>query len=207
MAAGRRLIKLKQWWWWGRRAWPLGAIALIAVLHWLAFFYWWPTHHLMVNKTAALFLQIGGGALVLISIDGNIEKLRSRHMGGELAAWWKDCPAFRKPVVLQPASATLGITASSPKLTATPAIENLEDKVKRLENELRELQKGLNDRLNRLSIQVNDNKAQLNWQILANSALLRTLSSKFDAIAAGGAKIQILGAVLVLYGACISYAT
>ena len=188
---------------WLMRAWPLLAVAPLALAHAIAHAAF-SGHPQLVNKVAGMLLQMLGGLLILYAINDNLGLFRSQSLLGSIRAWLQSFPFIRRNVVITGSSvAVLGITGSAAG-TVSQKFATLKERVAYLEREIhlvrRELQAGLAD----AKRQLEQAKSELQARIDVAVRQVAELREKVERATVGGFKLQGYGVLLALYGAVTS---
>ena len=117
------------------RAWPALLPAGFAVAH-VLFTYRFPEHSATLNRFVALVFQIVGGGFVLWSIDSTLGVARGGSIRGMVMSWIRTWPRRGAGVTVTPAPATMAVTGLPPTIRIGIGGNSIEDRVKRLEQEI-----------------------------------------------------------------------
>ena len=188
------------------RAWPLLALAPVAVCHAIALRAV-PTDPVFVNKLVGMGLQVIGGLLVLYSVNDNLGLFRSQSLTSAIIGWFKDFPLVRRPVFLSgSASASASATATA-SATVTRMLNTFEERVAEIERKLAEVQIQIAHEVQTINVKIEDTKSELGKKITETSAKVTDLSKRLEHAAVGGFKFQALGVLFAIYGAVTSLFT
>jgi hypothetical protein len=195
----RRLIT------WLLRAWPvLGLIVPIAA-HLFALSQFpasqFPSEHIFVNKITGAILQIGGGLIVLYSIDANLGLFRNRKLVTIVTGWFVECPIFTRSVTLTANGCSMSAAASSCTASITRVVNTLEERVAEVERLLLEFRSEVSEQNRAMRSHIEEVKSELSTAIASNQTALTVLSNRVVEASVGGFKGQIFGTFLVIYGA------
>ena len=191
---------------WLMRAWPLLALAPVAVCHAIALRAV-PTDPVFVNKLVGMGLQVIGGLLVLYSVNDNQGLFRSQSLTSAIIGWFKDFPLVRRPVFLSgSASASASATATA-SATVTRMLDTFEERVAEIERKLAEVQIQIAHEVQTINVKIEDTKSELGKKITETSAKVTDLSKRLEHAAVGGFKFQALGVLFAIYGAVTSLFT
>ena len=180
------------------------ALACLVALHWVALtFSGQPPEK--VHKIASTVLQIGGGFLVLHSLNSNVGLFRQQSLGrfliSSITDWLKAFPFRQKRTIT--GNAVMGefhvdgFAATGEvgrrRTTVEERLTHLEHRVDQVQAESRQLLDGLSKRVNEMN-------AELGHRITRSQTDIQQLASNMERTAVGGITEQLFGIALVLYG-------
>jgi hypothetical protein len=162
----------------------------------------------MVNKITAAVTQIGGGLLVLHSINSNLDVFHKKSLASLISGWLKDFPFIRKSINMV-ATATGGATLTGHigSVVIRAANESIEERVKRLESQLEEVRSEIQSNDSKINKRVNEVRTELLAQVSANQQAVQALAEQVKKSTVDGFKEQSFGILLVIYGAFCSIYT
>ncbi|GAB3191259.1 hypothetical protein GCM10027292_29180 [Hydrogenophaga aquatica] len=188
---------------WLLRAWPVLALLPIIACHYAAVQVF-PAHAVLVNKLTGTALQIVGGIIVLLAIDGNLGLFRKQTLYSVVIEWFRDFPLIRRNVTI----ALSGVSSSSATASATLSVERrfttVEERVAELERQIKELHTTIAQQKAALLGRIEEVKAELGKGLATNQAAIQELSARIETSAVGGFKQQGFGVLLAIYGAIVS---
>ena len=188
---------------WLLRAWPLLALLPVVLIHWLALWQF-ADQSALVNKAAGMFLQSIGGLLILYSINDNLGLFSRQSLVATVIAWFKAFPFALKPVVVQLSGvASIGIKGSA-TLSASTAPKTHEERLIRLEDDLKQLRQEVDAKVEGAQRQWQEARTELGSRIEDTVYQLSDLTKKVEHVAVGGFKLQAFGVLLAFYGAVTS---
>jgi hypothetical protein len=194
----RRLFK------WLLRAWPVLTLLPVAAIHMLAL-QSFPSHVVLVNKLTGTILQIGGGVIVLLSLDGNLGLFRKQGLFKTFRSWIEDFPGLREQVSSLGGVSMVGNMTATGKLSVGRAAPiTLEERVVALERRIEEEALRLSSLETSTSERLASLKSELTQTVSDVQSSLRELNLKVEQTAIGGLKQQLLGVFLAIYGALLS---
>lgn len=198
----RRLIA------WLFRAWPvLGLIVPIAA-HLFALSQFplpqFPSEHIFINKITGAILQVGGGLIVLYSIDANLGLFRNRKLVTTVIGWFAECPIISRSVTLSATGCSMSSATSSCTASITRVAKTLEERVAEVERLLLEFRSEVTEQNRAMRSHIQEVKTELSTAIASNQAALNGLSDRVVEASVGGFKGQIFGTFLAIYGASTS---
>lgn len=188
---------------WLLRAWPVLALLPIITCHYAAL-QLFSAHAVFVNKLTGTTLQIVGGVIVLLAIDGNLDLFRKQTLYSVVVAWFRDFPLIRRSVTI----ALSGVASSSATGSATLSVERrfttVEERVAELERQIKELHTTIAQQKAALLGRIEEVKVELGRGLASNQAAIQELSARIETSAVGGFKQQGFGVLLAIYGAIVS---
>lgn len=157
-----------------------------------------------VNKYLGPFLQIIGGLIILIIINENIELFKHINLVGVFLNWVKSCPLFKKTYKLN--------AQGSIQLQAVTLKANLI--TKRKSNTIDELQEELHRQIDSIIKIISETEKDLLKRIVKiedslkediekNKKEIQEVKNLASESAIGDFKWEILGVLLIIYGAVI----
>jgi hypothetical protein len=199
------MSRLKQLFIWIARAWPLHFLLLAVGVHVLALT---ATHldQTKVNRIVSLVLQLAGGGLVLYSIDSNIGVLRKRSLLAELGQYLRECPLVRRSVTLQVQGSSHVVTSARARLTAKRNPSSIDEKIAYLQEQLDVFRNEHREDMTELRGDLDKKTKDLGGRLDSLSQTARDIESKFDQVAVGDVRFQVLGVIFIVYGAIAGYA-
>lgn len=196
--------RLKQLFAWAARAWPLHFLVLAVTLHALAL----STTSLdqaKINRIVSLVLQLAGGGLVLYSIDSNIGLLRKKSLLQEFGQYLLECPLVRRSVTLQVHGSSHVATSASARLTAKKNPNSIDEKLAYLQEQIDTFRNEHREDIAKIRGDLDKKTKDLGGQLASLSQTVRDVESKFDQVAVGDVRFQILGVIFIVYGALAGY--
>lgn len=197
------MAKTKLFLLWLLRAWPVLALLPITVCHY-AFLQLFPVNAALVNKLTGTALQIVGGLIVLLAIDGNLGLFRKQTLYSVVIAWFHDFPLVRKDVAIVLSGAVSVSATVSATLSAERRFTNIEERVAELERQIKELHATIDQQKAALLSRIEEVKAELGNGLASNQVAIQELSTRIETSAVGGFKLQAFGVLLAIYGAIVS---
>lgn len=197
------MSRSSRWLSWLSRAWPVGAIAVILVIHW-EILRWFPTHHVIINKVIATSLQVVGGLIILGAINDNLGLLEGRSISSLFLGWFKDFPLARKPVVIHASVASgFGLAGKATMRVTHPAV-TVDERLAELERGLNEVRAFFLKKDEEVHERIAQVDARLSTALASSQSDIKQVSAKLEKVTVGGFKQQIFGVMLAVYGAVLS---
>jgi hypothetical protein len=201
MTTMKSIRSLLVWVW---RTWPAIILCIVGALHY-ALIHCLSLPPDKVTKLFSLFTQLGGGAVVLYSVDTNIGVFRKSSLRGILKQYLKECPIPSRNVTVG-MSAVSAVSASGiAALTTGRNPQTIDDKLAYLQEQIDGVKAELMRKVGEISTQMQKITAVLRSEIYGISTSLNVLESKVVDTVVGGIKQQIFGLLLVVYGAIADY--
>ena len=188
---------------WLMRAWPILALAPVAVFHFIAHQVY-PADPVFANKLVSASLQFAGGILVLWSVNDNLGLFRSQSLKSAFIGWFKDYPRVREPILAY-SSTCDGADATSASVSTVAQIPNtLEERVAEIESKLAEVRTQLTQELQAINVKIEEAKSESSKQISETSTGIANLAERLEHTAVGSFKLLSLGVALAFWGSVTS---
>lgn len=189
---------------WLARAWPALMLIPVGAIHAAALILF-PSEWIFVNKLFSTFLQLGGGVIVLISLDGNLGLFKQRGLAKAFILYLKDFPRPRKRAIsLSGVAMGVNLGASAQLTIQRRPPSTLEERVELLERQLKEESERIRNLDASTTERLSELKTELSRSISAVDGGLSELSQKVERTALDGLKQQLFGVLLGVYGACVN---
>lgn len=147
-------------------------------------------------------MQIAGGIIILYSIDSNIGLIKRVSLFGIGAQWFKSSPLIkRKPVTLEIKGTASVSTAGTVSMRGHKNPENSEERLDYLQKQIEWLNEDLQKESTSTRSMINILNKDMSTKFQVNQKGLAELRQKFEGVVVGGLKLQILGVILLFYGA------
>lgn len=163
-----------------------------------------PAQAVFINKLTGTMLQVVGGVIVLVAIDGNLGLFRKQTLYSMVVEWFRDFPLIRRSVTI----ALSGVAASSATGYAALSVERrfttVEERVAELERQIKELHITIAQQKVALLSRIDEVKVELGKGLASSQAATQELSDRIETSAVGGFKQQAFGVLLAIYGAIVS---
>ncbi|MCU0925611.1 MAG: hypothetical protein MUF44_06100 [Hydrogenophaga sp.] len=164
----------------------------------------WATKTELTNKVVGMALQMGGGLLILHSINDNLGLFRGQSILRSISSWILSFPVVRETIVLEAnASASMSWSAEGSVSARAPAT-SIDERIQHLEEDLAALRQQMQCDVAALTASVRSTTTAAEEKITLTSTRLETISKQIETAAVGGFKVQIFGVFLALYGAVTS---
>jgi hypothetical protein len=192
---------------WISKGWPFLIILAVLAVHYTIAIYS-NVEIQVVNGVVSTVTQITGGFFVLYSIESNLGILRKQTLMGYFKAWLRSCPAIKKePIVMNPVVAESGSSADSVSVRKLEQPKNLEDEIENLRKELQWLREDTNNQYSNMAQQYENIRQQLKKNDSQTSKFILELNNTITEVTVGGFKLELLGVLLIFYGAvCVYFA-
>lgn len=194
------ISRLTVWLW---RAWPvillLGAISLHMIA--LSAF---ADRGTFVNKLTGTFLQVAGGVIVLLSLDGNLGLFKQQTLLAALILWVKEFPRGNHRTISLGVGMATGLNMAASLTVGRRTPTTLEERVAQLEQRITEESERLRSFERSTAELLAAVRSELRQSIAAVDTGLRELTTKVERSAIGGLKQQLFGVLLAVYGAIVS---
>ncbi|MES2714282.1 MAG: hypothetical protein V4795_00865 [Pseudomonadota bacterium] len=159
---------------------------------------------MLVNKLTSTFLQICGGLIVLMSLDGNLGLFKQQGLVRAFLAYAKEFPRIGdKGISLGSSAVSISLTGSAKLSVGRRQPITLEERVAELEQKLKEEVERLRKLETSTASRLSELQSELSKSIDTIDGRLRQLSDKVEHTALGGLKQQLFGVLLAVYGAGI----
>lgn len=134
-------------------------------------------HTTMINKITGTVLQVIGGVVVLLAIDGNLGLFREQSLRAVVLGWFRDFPRRIKSITIQLKGMEVVATAGSPTLSLRKAAITVEERLAELERRIEEIHGNVQETASVLHLRVDAVRAELGTAVASNSVALRQLAS------------------------------
>jgi len=174
---------------------------LFVALHWLLRYHTFLNNTQLVDKFSSAVFQIIGMGLVLFAIDSNLGIISGSNVYQKVIGWFKRTPGlFREDIKLNVADSKVGCRAGSPEISVDSRPETIEDKVTRLFEEVERLDEKITSSEKRLQGKISEVDKSANEKFRSIIKRFNELDIKLQKSTVGGAEIEILGALFIIYG-------
>lgn len=188
---------------WIWRAWPVIFMVPVFAIHAIALDYW-ATKTELVHKVVGMALQVGGGLLILYSINDNLGLFRGQSILRSISSWIRSFPVVREPVVLTANASSSMSWSTAGAVSARAPATSIDERIQHLEEDLAAFRQQMQSDFAALTATVRSQKAAAEEKITLTSTRLEFISKQIETAAVGGFKVQIFGVFLALYGAVAS---
>ncbi len=189
---------------WLSRAWPILVFVTLVIAHMVLLHYFHQSASL-IHKVISLLAQLGGGFLILYSIDSNIGVLKKKSLITLLAAYFQEFPLIKRSVTLEVQGLVSTSSLGKAKLTVSRNPNNIEEKIEYLQYQIDEIRSEFEQGCNELNEKIDRQSKEIGAQIQEWKFTLQTLESKVSEVSAGGVLVQLFGVLLMVYGAIAGY--
>jgi len=195
------VIQLLSWFW---RAWPILIIVFLAMLHFFVFKIF-DIENNQVNKVISAFFQIGGGLIVLISINNNMGIFKGRNLVQIVGKFFSDFPFFRRcPVEEKPELMAKAVIGFSATISSKRKCATLEEWVEEFQRQIEECRKLMDENEKFFRSSIDSLKESLNKKFLEINGKVDVINQSLTRSFVGGMKAQFFGVLLVIYGSIVS---
>jgi hypothetical protein len=197
MQKANRLIK------WLLKAWPFLVVAAVGCMHYL-FYKTLQIEGDDLNKIAAATLQLVGGLIVLYKINENIGLFKQQNLLSMAVGWLKEFPLIRRSETVELKAGVIGVSSAGPvSVHVKRKCDTVEERLEELERQIDECRQLVHDKEKEINFTIVRVRQELEKEISVNRDRVQDVSSLIDQTAVGGIKVQLLGVLLVIYGAII----
>ena len=188
---------------WLMRAWPILALAPVAVFHFIAHQVY-PADPVFGNKLVSAIFQFAGGILVLWSVNDNLGLFKSQSLKSAFIGWFKDYTRIREPIFAY-SSTCDGADVTSASVSTVAQIPNtLEERVAEIDGKLAEIQTQLTQEVYAINVKIEEAKSESSKQISETSTGIANLAERLEQMAVGNFKLLSLGVALAFWGSVTS---
>ena len=187
------------WRWFIKDPWPLHVCPLLIGIH-LVVLNYFTSHTTVINLWFSTGFQVVGGILILLAIDSNLKVVSNSSIKNSIIEWIKSFPLKPKAYSLKVQSIAHSNSFGKARLSVTPKMSTLEDKVdflfqeiKRLDEDKREIRKEFSERVHKSEQKIAELEKSYNFQI-------NEIKSKINEVAIGSIKLEVLGVLCIIYG-------
>ncbi|MEQ8689532.1 MAG: hypothetical protein RIC89_01675 [Pseudomonadales bacterium] len=198
---GKIFQRVGQWTW---RAWPVLAISSTAVIHFLLIESL-ALDSQQLHTAVALVTQLLGGLLVLYSIDSTIGIVSGTSLITDLKQYLMEFPLIKRHVTLEVQGANHMVTGGKVRLSVGRNPKTVEEKLSYLQEQIDEIRRDFQEDFAEVKALIDTKTNQLSDRISSVQTSVNELESTVTKISVGGVKIQLLGVMLLFYGAITSY--
>ncbi|MDE2389238.1 MAG: hypothetical protein KGN35_09210 [Betaproteobacteria bacterium] len=194
------LFRLTIWIW---KAWPIIIVAILICLH-LQLLDCYPQYNNLIHKTVSLVSQLLGGVLILYSLDSNIGIVNQKTLV-LLKAYFRDFPLVKKSVTIEAQGLASSVSIGKADATVVRNPKYIEERIEYLETQIKELKLDVQGRIEELNARIEQQSKEIEIKTQKIDSAILNLESKIKEISIGSLKFQLLGALLMLYGAISGY--
>lgn len=195
------LFRLTIWFW---KAWPIIIVAFLICLH-LQLINYYPQYNNLIHKTVSLVTQLLGGLLILYSLDSNIGIANQKTLLVLLKAYFRDFPLVKKSVTLEAQGSASSVSKGKVEATVVRNPKYIEEKIEYLQTQINELKLDVQGRIEELNARIEQQSKEIGMKTQKIDSAILNLESKIKEISIGSLKFQLLGVLLMLYGAISGY--
>jgi len=189
----QRIQRLPEWIW---RAGPSLLILPIIVIH-IGIKSIPGIDKALVNEIFGQLLSLGGGLVVLWSINEDFQDFRNRNMFSAIREYLKSCPLFLKHHVLDAEAGIYTTSFMSVNATVNHATRKV---IKDFDEELNKIQKDTNEKIDKLRLEFYDLHGE-------NKQGIIQVRNQLDKTIIGNVKYQIFGVLLIVYAFVVNICT
>ena len=190
---------LQRIWYWLKYPWPLHVFPLLILIH-LGVLNCFTPHIKIINLWFSTGFQVVGGILILWAIDSNLNIISNSSIKNSIIKWIKSFPLKPKSTTLEPQCIVNSSSFGKAKLSVTPKMNTLEDKidflfqeVKRVDEDKQEIRKEFFERVHQSERKMAELEKNYNFKI-------KEIMSKINDVTIGGIKLEIFGVLCIIYG-------
>lgn len=165
---------------------------------------YWPTKTELVNKIVGMALQVGGGLLILYSINDNLGLFRGQSILRSISSWLRSFPVVREPIVLTVNASSSMFWSTEGAVAVRAPATSVDERIQHLEDDLATLRQQMHCNVAAITASVRSSNKEAEEKITLTSTRLEFISKQIETAAVGGFKVQIFGVFLALYGAVTS---
>jgi len=196
------ISRLGRWVW---RAWPFVAIVLIGIFHYI-FIGALSFNAQTTNETISFITQISGGLLVLYSIDSTLGIVSGSSLSKGLVQYFKEFPLIKRKVVTAVGGGSISLVGGKVRMRVGRNPGTIEGKLEYLQEQIDELRQHVKEDIDEVRELVNDKAEKITDRVSSIEGSLTKIDQTVKDVSVGGVKAQIMGVLLLLYGAVIAYA-
>jgi len=195
-------IKLLNWIW--GVFWPILVIAMILAIH-VFVFNKFDVDAENTNKLVSLIAQVIGGALILYSIDSNIELYKGKKLGSVFLENLRRCPLLKRSTPLQAKAKSRVIATGNLSWKIHRDSKTVNEKLEYLQEQIDQLNKQLSAHAAEVDEKIK--KAESNIKVEIDRVKIKSeeLEAKVIQSVTNGISVQIFGFLLVIYGGVCGY--
>lgn len=193
------LRQIMNWLW---KAWPLWAVIIAGVIHYVL--YSFSSNREYINKIISSTLQVAGGIIVLYSINVNMGMFKRENLFSMIGQWFKSFPLFKKSVTLNVDGCGSAFVSGSATITTKRKFNTIEERLEELERQIDESRQLIFEREKIVMERIGAVQSDLESAISRNSREIQDVRKLLDDSVVGSIKTQIFGVLLVIYGAVLS---
>lgn len=189
---------------WVLGTWPILIPILVAASHAALVFVAFPANKEFISKAVGTGLQIVGGLLVLISINGALKEFDRKTLYGAIKHWWSSRPRWKRQ------SITINVEAGGISLSGSAALSvgrahggTLDDRVRQIEIQLTHLSERIEEVDRLLNNRVQALHGLVDREVQNVKESVAKVGQQVRTAAIGGYKGQVLGVLLAIYGTLV----
>ncbi len=189
---------------WSCRAWPALILITLICIH-LLLIYYFCLNVSITNKTISLISQLGGGLLILYSIDSNIGIIKEKHLFAVFINYLKEFPLVKRSYVINAQGGVIAMSGGKAKLTVGRNPQSIDEKLEYLQEQINEVKRDIEQESRDLNEKIERKSKEMKVQIQKAKTALQNIESKIEEVSIGGIKVQLFGVLLMIYGAISGY--
>lgn len=195
---------------WLLRAWPLWIEILIVLGHILALqacidiaIKCWPDEE--INKLIALFLQLLGGGLILVSIDSNLTSFSKTSLYLVFANYLRSFPLRKRHYTLTANAGKYTIKGKRAKLKHTKHPKNVNEYIEYLQEQIDKIESDANSYFDENDARIDKLETHLNKKTDESISGLKELEATIGNSTRSSISIQLMGVFLMIHGSVAGY--
>jgi len=159
----------------------------------------------VMNKIISIGFQIGGGFLILYSIDSNIGIVNNNSLFTLLTSWFKSFPLIKRAYTTLQADPTSIKVGSYGKIRVGGPGRTTEEHIKYLQKQIDWLKDDFNEEVKNLKGLITRLKQRMNNELPEIRTAIGSVDRKITEISVGGIRHQVFGVLLMIHGAVANY--
>lgn len=187
---------------WISKAWPALLILIIGVIQ-VSILSIPSIDRVQVNDKFAQLLTVGGAIVVLVSVNEDFKDFRKRSMFSEFREYLKLWPLVRQNYQLDAEAKIITSSVSKAALSENKSWSTIDEGLIEVERRIEDLRNQINANRKESFEEIGKLNSDLKSRDSETKELIKLVSLVLDKSVMGDAKLQILGALLVLYGVII----
>jgi len=197
-----KILEVPQWAW---RSWPIIIpLALFGIHLTLIFKFGFQTKN--TNETISLITSIFGGLIILWSIDSTIGIIKGGSISSMVISYLKELPIIRKDIKVKATGQSMSCNTGDVGIgTGHLNPQTIEEKIKYLQIQITSIKNDLEKQAKDLNEKISTLSKETNTRIREIELLLKNVETKVEKVTFGNIKTQLLGVMLLIYGAISGY--
>jgi len=196
---------LRRLWRWVIKPWPLHLLPLAIIAH-LLIIDLYPGNIEIINLWGSTIFQLVGGILILVAIDGNLNVISNSSLKNTILGWFREFPGKAKHHRIEGKGASLSISTGKGRISFTPKMETIDEKVEYLFQEIKRLDELREEDKKEAHERIHKSEQRITSIENVHGQEIKDIKNKLSKVLVGSVKLEVLGVLCIVYGLVIPVA-